>query len=53
MKIQLQALENGFGVVDGGKTSQQLNGYRFTVVRFEDNAVYHFATTTQIKELWK
>ena len=53
MNIQLQGFQNGFAVVDGGKVSQELNGYRFTVTRLEDNALYHFATVRQVKELWK
>ena len=53
MNIQLEGLQNGFTVVDGGKTAQQLNGFCFTVIRTADNGLFHFATAKQVRELWK
>ncbi len=53
MNIQLEGLQNGFTVVDGGKTAQQLNGFRFTVIRTADNGLFHFATAKQVRQLWK
>ena len=53
MNIQLEGLQNGFTVVDGGKTAQQLNGFRFTVIRTADNGLSHFATAKQVRQLWK
>tara|TARA_A100001015_G_C14604688_1_gene561806 strand:- start:141 stop:305 length:165 start_codon:yes stop_codon:yes gene_type:complete len=50
--IQLEGLLNGFTVVDGGKDSQKINGFRFTVIREADKALYHFATAKQIRELF-
>lgn len=52
MKLQLQALENGFGVIDMGKTGQQVQGFRFMVTRFSDNAIFHENTAKAVKALW-
>lgn len=52
MKLQLQALENGFGVIDMGKTGQQVQGFRFMVTRFADNAIFHENTAKAVKALW-
>ena len=52
MKLQLQALENGFGVIDMGKTGQQVQGFRFMVTRFADKAIWHLNTAKEVRELF-
>jgi|SaaInlV_120m_DNA_3_1039746.scaffolds.fasta_scaffold88977_1 hypothetical protein len=52
MKLQLQALENGFGVIDMGKTGQQVQGFRYMVTRFADKAIFHENTAKDVRALW-
>lgn len=50
MTIQQQAMVNGYLLVDGGKISQSLNGFRYTLIRNEDKAVYRYATAKQVRD---
>ncbi len=50
MTLQAQAFAAGYEVVDMGKAGQQIQGFRFLVKRQADNAIFHFATTKQVRE---
>ena len=52
MTLQLQALENGFAVVDMGRTGQKIQGFRYLVTRMADNAIYHENTAKDVRALW-
>ncbi len=50
MTIQQQAMVSGYLLVDGGKISQSLNGFRYTLIRNEDKSVYRYATAKQVRD---
>ena len=50
--LQTQAFQNGFSVVDMGKTLQQFYGFRFLVKRNADQAIFHLKTAKEVRELF-
>lgn len=49
MSLQLQAINAGYLLVDGGRDSQILNGFRYTLIRNEDMAVFRYGTAKQVR----
>ncbi len=52
MPLQLQALENGYAVIDLGRTGQKIQGFRYLVTRMSDKAIYHEDTAKNVRALW-
>ena len=50
--LQTQGFQNGFAIVDMGKTGQQVQGFRFLVKRLADNAIFHENTAKAVRALW-
>lgn len=50
MSLNHQAIKAGYLLVDGGKDSQILNGFRFTLIRQEDMSVFRYGTAKQVRD---
>ena len=50
--LQTQGFQNGFAIVDMGKTGQQVQGFRFLVKRLADNGIWHLNTAKEVRELF-